>query len=141
MFSAVADGFHYLFGLLGEGFLYLLDGIYALFRPLLDFLDMIFYFIYMLGVIIVKIVKLVFAVARMLIGLVQGLFATILGLSFSGRAVVLPGSYQDAFIQLQPTMRKLQLDKVAYVIQFGIWVFTAFGAIQIIGKMRGGGDD
>lgn len=141
MFSAIADGFNYLFSFLSDGFGFILDGIFQLFKPILSFLDMIFYFIYKLGVIVVKIVALVFAVGRLLVGLIEGLFATIFGFSYSGRPAQLPSSYANAFARLQPTMAKLQLDKVAYILQFGLWLFTAFAATTIIGKMRGGGDD
>lgn len=140
MFRAVADGFGYLYDLLGRLFTFLLEGIGKLLAPLFDFFKMIFYFIYFLGVIIAKVVLLVFTIGKLLIGLVTGLFATLIGFGYSGSSGGLPGSYQAVFTQLQPTLNALQLDKVAYLFQFAIWLFTGFMAMKIIGNMRAGGD-
>ncbi|MEV2909514.1 hypothetical protein ABNF65_12910 [Paenibacillus larvae] len=141
MFEAIADGFKYLFSWLGDLFTFLLEGIQSLISPFLELFKIIFYVIYMLGLIIVKIVKLVFMVAKLLIGLVQGLFATILGFSYSGGGSGIPGAYTEPISHIQPFLGKLQLDKIAYLMQFAIWFSTAFLAIKIIGSMRSGGND
>lgn len=141
MFKAVADGFNNLFHMLANLFGKLMDGLYWLLQPLFSLLEMIFQFITYIGIIIVKIVYLVFTVAKMLIGLGAGLTKTIFGFGYSGRAVVLPHKYQDAFDHLTPWMSTIQMDRVAYVAKFIIWFFTAFIAIKIIGAMRGGGGE
>jgi hypothetical protein len=138
MFHAIASGFNHLFGWLPTFGKWLLDGIYALLKPLFDLVGAIFYFLYKLGVVLVKIVEVVLALGRMLVGLTTGLFKTITGLSFTGRPATLPDSYNQVFTHLQPVLNSLQMDKVAYILTFSIWVFTAFTAIKIIGDMRGG---
>jgi hypothetical protein len=138
MFSAIADGFGYLFGLLGKLGLWILEGIGKLLAPIFELIGAIFYFIYMLGVVLVKIILLVVGVGKLLLGVVAGLFMTIAGLSYSESAPVLPGSYQSAFDHLGGFIGGAQLDNVAYLLVFAIWLFTAFGAIRIIGAMRGG---
>lgn len=139
MFSAVADGFAYLFGLIWNGLEWLLDGLYSLLSPIFDFLSAIFYFIYFIGLILFKIVVIVLTIVKLLIGLMSGLFKTIFGLAPSNDIAVIPSSYMDVFGKLQPIFNTLQLDKVAYLLSVGIWLFTAFVAVRIIGGMRGGG--
>jgi hypothetical protein len=141
MFHAIADGFNYLWGFLARLADWLLDGLAYLFSPIFDLLAGIFYFLYMIGVVLVKVVTVVLALGKLLIGLCTGLFKTITGLSFSGRPAILPDSYNDVFARLQPVLNTLQLDKVAYLITFAIWIATAFASIKIIGNMRGGGGE
>lgn len=139
MFSAIADGFGYLYGLLADLFHMLLDGIWTLLQPIFELVGAIFYFLYMLGVVLVKILAVVLAVGKLLVGIVTGLFKTILGLGYTGSGAALPGSYNAAFAKIMPFVNSLQLDKVAYILVFGIWITAGFYAIKIIGDMRGGG--
>lgn len=139
MFSAIADGFGFLFRLLMDGFLFILNGIMKIFKPLLDLIGAFFYLIYKLGIVLVKVIEIVISLAKMLIGIGIGLFKTIAGLSYSGSSAAMPGSYNNAFSKLRPTMNLLQLDNVAYLFIFAIWIFAALAAVKIIGAMKGGG--
>lgn len=138
MFRAIADGFNWLFDLLGTLFSRLMDGLWWLLQPIFDLVMIIFEFVYWIGVIIVKIILLVFGVGKFLIGLVAGLFTTIFGLGFTGKVSNLPASYADVYTHIKPYLNSLQLDKVAYIMQFSIWFFTGLTALKIIGNMRGG---
>lgn len=135
MFKAIADGFNYLFKLFIDLMLWMLNGIWKLLQPIFDLIGMIFEFVYWIGVIAVLVVKLVFGVGKLLIGLVVGLFKTIFGLAYTGGGPSLPGSYSSVYAHLQPSLDRLQLDKIAYVLQFGIWIATAYLALRIIGRM------
>ncbi|MFD5023385.1 hypothetical protein ACFWMP_31310 [Paenibacillus sp. NPDC058367] len=139
MFRAIADGFNYLFGMLADFFWKLMNGLLWLLQPIFDLVALIFSFIVWIGVIIVKIVLLVFAIGKLLVGLIAGLFTTILGFGYSGSTTNLPGSYMEVYSHIRPYLSMLQLDKIAYLIQFGIWFFTAWAALRLIGGMRGGG--
>lgn len=140
MFHAIADGFNYLLDLLVRLFSWLLSGLYKLLQPLFDLITLIFDFVYWIGVIIVKIVFLVFAVGKLLVGMIAGLFSTILGLNYTGRgATGLPSSYTSTTEHLKPFLAMLQMDKVAYLFLFIIWLTTGFITLKIIGNMRGGG--
>jgi len=141
VFHAIAAGFNYLWDFLKQLGWWLLDGIAYLLRPVFEFFGSIFYFVYKIGVVLVKIVEIVLAMGRLLIGLCTGLFRTITGLGYSGRPAAIPDSYQEVFDRIQPIFITLQLDKVAYLVQFAIWIMTAFAAIRIIGAMRGGASD
>lgn len=138
MFRAIADGFDWLFSLLATLFSRLMDGLWWLLQPIFDICTIVFQFIYWIGVIIVKIILLVFGIGKLLIGLIAGLFSTLFGLGFTGRVTNLPTSYSDVYTHIRPYLATLQLDKVAYIMQFSIWLFTAFMALRIIGNMRGG---
>lgn len=138
MFRAIADGFNYLFDLLASLFRKLLNGLYWMLQPLFSVLQIIFDFIVYIGIIIGKIVYLVFTVCKLLIGLVAGLMKTIFGFGYTGKGVLLPGKYQAAFDHISPWMGTLQMDRLAYILKFAIWFATAFIAIKIIGGMRGG---
>lgn len=139
MFSAIADGFGYLFGLLRDLFMWLLDGLFYILTPVLDLIGAIFYFIYCVGLVLVKVFAVVLTIGRLMIGLTVGLFKTITGLGMAGGAAPLPASYTGVFAKLQPLLGTLQLDKAAYVVHFAIWMSAAFIALKIIGNMRGGG--
>ncbi|MEK4240375.1 hypothetical protein [Paenibacillus sp. FSL H7-0714] len=139
MFSAIADGFNYLFSMLADFFWKLMDGLLWLLQPIFDLISLIFGLIVWIGVIIFKIVMLVFAVGKMLVGLIGGLFATITGFGYTGSTTNLPGSYMEVYSHIRPYLSMLQLDKIAYLAQFGIWFFTAWAALHLIGGMRGGG--
>ncbi|MMZ56018.1 hypothetical protein D1872_178940 [compost metagenome] len=139
MFKAIADGFNWLFDLLATLFSRLMDGLLWLLQPLFDILNIIFQFIYWIGQIIFKIIQLVFGVGKLLIGMVAGLFRTLLGFGYTGKGATLPGSYAEVYANIRPYLNSLQLDKVAYIMQFSIWIFTAFMAIRIMGNMKGGG--
>lgn len=138
MFSAVADGFSYLFDLIWRAFRWLLDGLSVLLSPVFELLAAIFYFVYMVGVILYKIVLIVLTIGKLLIGLLTGLFKTIFGLAPSSNVAAMPQAYHDVFSKLQPIFLTLQLDKVAYLLSFALWIFTAFVAVRIIGTMRNG---
>lgn len=139
MFSAIADGFKWLYELLINLFSWLLQGLLKLLQPFFDLIGIVFEFIFWIGVIIAKVVHLVFSLGKLLIGLITGLFKTILGLGYTGGGKGLPGSYTSVYEHIRPALNMLQLDKVAYILQFSLWIFTALLAARIIGNMRGGG--
>lgn len=142
MFSAIADGFNWLFGLLWDLALFVLNGLYLLLKPVFDLIGAIFYFLYKIGVVLVKVIELVLMLGRLLVGLTIGLFKTLAGLTYSGNATSpLPGSYSETVGQLQSIFTSLQFNKVAYLLQFGIWIATGIVALRLIGGMRGGGGE
>lgn len=134
MFKSIADGFNYLFQLIIDGFLWLLEGLGKLFAPIFDLIGAIFYLIYMLGVILVKVILVVVFFAKMLIGLSIGLFKTFSGFGYTGADAAIPASYANVFGHLQGAFGMLQLDNLAYLFIVAIWIFTGIGAIRIISK-------
>lgn len=140
MFDGIKKAFQYLFDLLKNLFVWILEGITAIFKPIIDLIFGIGYFIYSLGVLAVEILGLLGSVAKLAFGLIQGLFLTITGLSYQGTPATLPGSLGSAVNNLQPVFEQLQFNKIGFVVIFSIWLFAALAATRIIQTFRGGND-
>lgn len=140
MFDGIKKAFQFLYDLLITMFEWILNGIAAIFQPIIDLVIGIGYFIFMIGTVLVEILQLIGAVAKLAIGIVTGLFKTITGLSYSGSPANIPGTFDSVFDQMQPVLQALQFNKIGYVITFSIWVFTAIYAVRIIQTFRGGND-
>lgn len=123
-----------LFGALFNGLIAVLK---AIFKPILILVALIFYFVYKLGLLVITLFAVLLAIGKMLYMFVMGLFNTLVGITW---AVETPdhGSWSaqigEVFVALQP----YQLDKIAYVMMFAIWIMTAVAAIKIL--TRGGND-
>ena len=140
MFDGIKKAFQYLYNLLIDLFQWILEAITAIFKPIINLVLGIGYFIYKIGLLLVEVLQLIGSVAKLALGLVQGLFKTILGLSYQGTAANLPGSLSAAVDNLQPIFQTLQFNKIGYVIIFSIWLFAALAATKIIQTFRGGND-
>ena len=140
MFDGIKKAFEYLYGLLIDLFGWVIDGIAAIFAPIIDLVIGIGYFIYKIGLLLVEIVTLLGLVGKLALGLVQGLFKTITGLAYNGTPANVPTAFDNVFDQIQPVLQALQFNKIGYLITFSIWVFTAIYGIRIIQTFRGGND-
>jgi hypothetical protein len=130
-----ADAFTTLMTFLKKIFVWLVDAIAFLLKPLFSLLDAIFYFLYKLGLLLIEVVFVVIAVVRLLLGLLIGGAKTILSLSYDGRGANLGGMAQH-FEFLHPFIEALKLNVLAGVFAFGIWVMTFFAAQKIIGNFK-----
>lgn len=93
------------------------------------------YLIYMIGVLAVKLFQVLFELAKLLWAFVQGLGRTIGSLFYTE----LPSSghgYSAMMGRVVESLGVLQLDVVAYILLFLIWIATAFGVITIIGTLK-----
>ncbi|WP_298737667.1 hypothetical protein [uncultured Chitinophaga sp.] len=128
---------------LGDMFGSLINGLVTvlkfLFTPILALLGIIFYFIYKLGVLIVTLIKVLVAIGKLLYAFVMGLFKTLAGLVWIQSAPPDHGSWSNAITQVFIALEPYQLDKIAYVLSFAIWIMTAYGVIRILSSS--GGDD
>jgi hypothetical protein len=138
MFDGIKKAFEKLFQFLSDLLVWIVEAITAIFKPIIDLFIGIAYFFFKLGVIVVEILQLIGAVSKMALGLAQGIFKTILGLSYDGTPAVLTGSLGSAVTKLQPIFATLQLNKLGYIIIFSIWLFAALAAVKIIQSFRGG---
>jgi hypothetical protein len=132
LFSAALSFLANLFGMLFSGLITVLK---AIFKPILILVALIFYFVYKLGELILTLFVVLLAIGKLLYSLVMGLFNTLAGLTWTpstpshGTWSVMIG---EVFTALEP----YQLDKIAYLLMFVIWISTAFAAIKIL--TRGG---
>jgi hypothetical protein len=107
-----------------------------LFKPLFELLDAIFYFIYKVGLLLVLLVKVILAIGKLLISAIKGLFTTIAGFGYTGGTQHLPDNVQETVSHVLPALQILQLNKIAFIFLFAIWMATVIGIIAIIGRFR-----
>lgn len=121
------------------GFLFqkLFDLLKQLFKPILILIEIIFYFLYKIGLIVVSIVRSFFEIAMVFVSLIKGIFATLAGLTWTPTAPN-HGTWSSMIGNVASGLQYFQLDKLAYVFLFLVWIGTAFAAIKILSSMRGG---
>lgn len=137
LFQLLEQGFELLISMMvhmfSQLFTALKDLLVFLFTPLLQLIGTIFYFLYKLGVLIVAVIELVFKLVFFFAYVMKGLFVTLIGLSYNGAAARIPTRYQEVFNQLDPALDFFQLDKVAVLCMWAIWIFVGISIIKIIG--------
>lgn len=134
LFSAILDFFSNLFGTLFQG---LINFLKALFSPVLILIALIFYVIGKLGELVFLLFKVLLAIGRLLYQFVIGFFNTLQGLVWQP-STPSHGSWSPMISEVFTALAPYQLDKIAYVIMFAIWIMTAYGAIKILSRSGGG---
>lgn len=132
--------FSFLGNLFGYLFQKLIDFLTILFRPVLIVVALLFYIIYQVGVLVVKLLQVLLGIGKIFIALLKGIIATLAGFTWSPGARN-DGQWTSIFQNLSDGMSSYQLDNVAYVLMFLIWFGTAFAAIRIITSMSAGGEE
>lgn len=132
LFSVVLGFLRDLFGYLFQALITVLK---AIFKPILIVVAIIFYFLYKVGVLIVELFQFLLAIGKLLYQFVSGLFRTLAGLTWTP-AVPHHGSWSHPIAQVFDALEVYQLDKLAYVLLFAIWIMTAVAAIRIISRER-----
>lgn len=146
----IGDAFSKLFKAIGDLFKWIGNQLYKLFQGLVDifvgFFEVIFaliagllYFLFKVGVLAVKLFTLLFETAKILWALVVGFAKTLASLSYEPRGSSGTG-YSEMLGKLFSNLSVLQIDVIAYILLFVIWMFTAVGAIRLISSIRVGGD-
>jgi len=148
-------------GILGDAFGKLFDLLWAiiewignlirkLFQSLIDLLVMFFkvifalidgflYFLYKIGVLAVKLFQVLFETGKVLVSLVVGFARTLASLTYTPRGSSGTG-YSEMLGNIFSRASVLQLDVIAYILLFVLWMFTAVMAIRLISSIRVGGD-
>lgn len=107
----------------------------TLFRPVLILVAIIFYFVYKVAELFLALLSVMLAIARLLYSFVQGLIVTIAGFSWTPTTPD-HGSWSSAIGEVFDGLAYYQLDKLAYVLLFAIWIMTGVGAIRILTARR-----
>jgi hypothetical protein len=131
--NAFGTLFSYLGSLLGGLFEGLKELLVALFTPVMQLIAAIFYFLYKLGVLLVLVIEILFRFVFFFVYVMKGLFVTLIGLSYSGKTAVLPPRYQEVFTNIQPALDFIQMDKIAVLCLWAVWVFIGVALIKIVG--------
>ncbi|GIN62758.1 hypothetical protein J27TS8_27510 [Robertmurraya siralis] len=146
----IGDAFGKLFGVIWDGIKWLGNLLWSLFQGLIDiivgFFEVIYaliagllYFLFKIGVLAVKLFTLLLETAKILWSLVVGFGKTLASLAYSPRGGSGTG-YSEMLGKLFDNLSLLQINVIAYILLFILWMFTAVGAIKLISSIRVGGD-
>ena len=135
LFTLLYQLFAWLGQLLQRLFQALIDVLVSFFTVIYDLIRGLMYLLYMIGVLAVKLFQILFELAKLLWAFIQGLARTIGSLFYNE----IPSSghgYSQMMGRIVSTMDVLQLNVVAYILLFLIWIATAFGVISLIGSLK-----
>jgi len=133
------DCFKWLGQLLERLFQALIDVLVSFFMVIYELIKGLLYFLYMIGVCAAKLFLILWEVAKLIWSFIVGLTTTFQSIFFTPGAGSGHG-YSAMMGRAASSLNVLQLDVVAYILLFGIWLFGAFGVIRIFGSLRGAGD-
>lgn len=145
MFNAIFDfGSNLLssaLGWIGSFFKMLFDGLFAflklLFKPVLILIAIVFYFIFKLSALVYTLLVALLSIGKLFYSLVKGLLLTITGFSFNPPANPDHGSWTPVFRNVFDGLSFFQMDTIAYILLFLVWIITAVAAIRILSGGRG----
>lgn len=107
-----------------------------LFQPIYEFFAAIFHLVSKLVEFLGLLLQVFLQLGHIIIAFIEGLFNTLSGLSYDGSTPQLDSNMSQAVDAVSSTMQTLQLDNLAYVLLFMIWIFTAVSVVKMIGSMR-----
>lgn len=146
----IGDAFKKLFGVLWDVIKWLWKLLYKIFEPVIDFLKMIvgvifavidafLYFLYQIGVLVVKLFLIIFETMKLLWSLIVGFGRTLASFNYTPRGSGGHG-YSETMGKLFSMLGPFQLNAVATILMFIIWYTTVIAAIKYISSIRVGGD-
>lgn len=135
LFSLIEECFIWLGELLARLIQSLIDVLVSFFNVIYDLIRALLHLVYMIGVLAVKLFEVLWTLGKLLWSFVQGLGRTVSSLFYTPRASSGHG-YSEIMGKVASNLHYLQLDVVAYILLFIIWVMTALGVIQIISTLK-----
>ena len=129
--------FQWIGDLLASLFQMLFDVLQAFFSVIYDVIRGLLYFIYMIGVLCVKLFQVLLALGKMLWQFIVGITKTMQSMFFSEIPTAGHG-YSEMMGKVAGVLHYFQLDIVAYILLFIIWIATGLGVIKLIPTIKGG---
>ncbi|MDP4086022.1 MAG: hypothetical protein Q8934_15570 [Bacillota bacterium] len=139
LFNVIWSGITWVGQLLKNLFQGLIDLFVNFFKVIYDLIDGLLYFLYKCGILIVKLFQLLFETAKLLWSLVVGFGKTLSSLSYTPQSSSNTG-YSSMLGKLFNDLSFLQIDVVAYILLFILWIVTAVAAMKLLSSIRVGGD-
>ena len=133
------DAITWLGDLLIDLFYALLDLLISFFEVIYALIDGLLYFLFQIGLVAVKVFLLFFEVGKLIFSFFVGLGQTLASLNYSPSGGGGHG-YSEMIGNIFTALQPLQLNVVAYILLFIIWVFTAIQCIKLLSNLRVGGD-
>ncbi|MDD2230791.1 MAG: hypothetical protein PHY48_15500 [Candidatus Cloacimonetes bacterium] len=115
------------------------DFVVAIFKPLILFVQGLWYLLEKCFDIVVLSVQCVFGLFKVLGSVIFGVFNTfaqLLGFSGSTDYYYMPGAYQQGFDGVSNFFSQTGLNVVATIMMAFIWILTAYALIRIAGGER-----
>ena len=145
----ITDGFGKLFNVLWSVVEWLFAGLIEIIQPIFDLLITmltftfqltwaLYYLLYMIGVLAVKLFFIMFEAGKILMSLIVG-FGNTLGSLFYSPSSSGGHGYSEVIGRLFQKLEVLQLDSIAYILSFSLWFITAVSAMKLISSIRVGG--
>ena len=139
LFGVLWDAIKWIGNVLKKLFQNLLDVLIGFFKAIYALIDGLLYFLYMIGVLAVKLFQVIFEAAKVLWSLIVGFVRTLSSLHYSPHEGSGNG-YSEMIGKLFSNLKVLQIDSIAYILLFILWFITAITAIKLISSIRVGGD-
>ena len=113
----------------------LIDVLTAFFEVIYDLIRCFLYLIYKIGELAIKLFLVLWELAKLLYSFVVGIGRTVASLFYTPKGSGGHG-YSAEMGKVMSSLDALQMDVVAYILLFIIWIFTAFGVIKIISTFK-----
>lgn len=139
LFDMLFDLFKWLGDLLERLFQALIDVLVSFFMVIYELIKGLLYLLYMIGVCAAKLFLILWEVAKLIWAFIVGLTRTFQSIFFTPAESSGHG-YSAMMGKVASGLSYFQMDVVAYILMFAIWLFGAFGVIRIFGSLRGAGD-
>lgn len=140
LFKVIWDGIKWIGNLLKKLLQGVVDIFIGFFEIIYALIDGFLYFLFKVGVLAVKLFLLLFETAKLLWALVVGFAKTLASLAYTPKGSSDAAGYSEMLGKLFKSLSVLQIDVIAYILLFVIWMFTAVGAIKLISSIRVGGE-
>lgn len=133
------DAIQWLGRLLKNLFDALLELLLSFFEFIYALVDAFLYFLWQIGLLAAKLFMLFLELLKLIWAFIVGFGKTLASLSYTPSGSGGHG-YSAVIGQVFNAAAPLQLNVIAYILLFGIWLFTAVQVIKLLSGMRVGGD-
>lgn len=133
------DAIIWLGNLLRDLFFALMDLLLAFFEVIYALIHGLLYFLFQIGLLAVKLFLIFFELAKLIFSFFVGLGRTLASLTYTPQQSSGHG-YSEMIGKIFAALGPMQLDVIAYILLFIIWLFTAITAIKLLSSIRVGGE-
>lgn len=140
LFDVIWSAIKWLGELIGSLFKALLELLISFFKVIYEIIDAFLYFLYNVGLIAVKIFVIFFELGKLIISFFVGLGRTLQSLVYTPTSSGGHGYSETIGKVINAAAGPLQLNVIAYILLFGIWLFTAINVIKLLSSIRVGGE-
>lgn len=137
LFDVIWDVIKWIGRQIANLFQFLIDILVAFFKVIYDLIAGLLYLLYKIGVLAVKLFQLFLETAQLLWSFVVGLIRTMGQLVFSPIGSSPNNAYSGMIGNVMTQANTVfQLNSVAYILLFVIWVSTAVSAIKLLSSIK-----